>query len=136
MASFDWFAVKLLNWVNVCKKRISPDPMMVICGSSPEGNTQQIKSSSPLQLNSNQTGTVSFVTLLARKLILVNWKSPDAPTHEGWLEGELTHLKLEKWRRSSQGCTQRLHNVWPTFIDYFNEKRDEITITLTLNPDS
>ncbi len=103
----------------VCKKRISPNPIMAIFGTSPEGIT----------LSTNQANMVAFVTLLARKLILVNWRSPKAPTHKYWPEEVLAHLKLEKLRYSSQGCTKKLYNVWQPFMDYFNKD-----VTLTLNP--
>ena len=75
-----------------------------------------------ITLSANQASMVAFVTLLARKLIIVNWKSPNAPTHKHWFEEVLAHLKLEKLRYSSQGCTQKFYNVWQPFIDYFNEK--------------
>ena len=73
-------------------------------------------------LSANQASMVSFVTLLARKVILVNWKSPNAPTHKHWLEEILAHLKLEKCRYSSQGCTQKFYNVSQPFVDCLNEK--------------
>ncbi|KAG7512241.1 hypothetical protein JOB18_024128 [Solea senegalensis] len=96
----------------VCKKRINPDPIMAIFGAVPEGIT----------LSASQANMGAFVTLLARKLILVNWKSPNAPTHKRWLEEVFAHLKLEKLRYSSQGYTQKFFNVWQRFIDYFSEK--------------
>ena len=46
---------------------------MAIFGASPEGIT----------LSTNQANVVAFVTLLARKLILLN---STAPTHKRWLE--------------------------------------------------
>ena len=49
---------------------------MAIFGTSPEGFT----------LSTNQANVVAFVTLLARKLILVNWKSPKTPAHKLWLD--------------------------------------------------
>lgn len=54
---------------------------------------------------------VAFVTLLARKLILVDWKSPKSPTHKRWPEEILAHLKLEKLWYSSPGCTTKFYNV-------------------------
>ena len=95
----------------VCKKRLSHNPIMAIFGALPEGIT----------LSANQASMVAFVTRLAGKLILVNWKSPNAPTHKCWLEEVLAHLKLVKLRYSSQGCTQKFYNVWQPFIDYFND---------------
>ena len=44
---------------------------MAIIGASPEGIT----------LSTNQSTMVVFVTLLARKLILVIWKSPNTNTN-------------------------------------------------------
>lgn len=39
---------------------------------------------------------VAFVTLLARRLILLNWKSPKPPTHSLWIKDIFHFIKLEK----------------------------------------
>ena len=74
---------------------------MAILGASLEG----------IILSVNQASIAAFDTLLASKLILVNWKSPNAPTHKHWLAEVLAHLKLENLGYSSQGCTQKFYNV-------------------------
>lgn len=56
----------------VCQKTISPSPLMAIFGGH--------------ALSKSSKKMVAFATRLARKLILVNWKSQNVPTHKRWLE--------------------------------------------------
>ena len=49
-----------------------------------------------VQLSTNQNNITQFVTLLARGLILLNWKQKKPPTHAALLNDVMQHLELEK----------------------------------------
>lgn len=43
-----------------------------------------------------QADLIAFVTLLARRLILMRWKSPTLPSHTLWMKEMFNNLQLEK----------------------------------------
>lgn len=43
-----------------------------------------------------QADRIAFATLLARRLILLRWKSPTPPSHTLWIKEIFNHLQLEK----------------------------------------
>lgn len=49
-----------------------------------------------------------------------------------WLEDVMAHLKLDKLRYSSKGCTEKFYNVWQPFMGYFCE---ELSMSAPDNPD-
>lgn len=61
---------------------------------------------------------LAFSTLLARRLILLNWKLPNSPSHSRWVREVLNNLKLEKLRLSLKGSVSSFHNTWDPFINF------------------
>ena len=60
---------------------------------------------------------IAFTTLLARHLILLNWKRPVPPSHTRWLKEIMFYLKLEKIKYTLRGVTDTFERVWrPEFI--------------------
>lgn len=49
-----------------------------------------------LVLTSLQHNMILFVTLLARRLILVNWKQTQAPAHSALVTDVMHHLHLDE----------------------------------------
>lgn len=49
-----------------------------------------------IEVSNNQYNLISLVTLLARTLILLNWKQRNPPTHLALVRDVMGHLKLEK----------------------------------------
>ena len=64
---------------------------------------------------------VTFTTLLAQRLILLNWKGPKSPSHTRWLKDVMYHLKLEKMKYSLRGNVREFYSTWGSFMDYFDE---------------
>jgi hypothetical protein len=63
---------------------------------------------------------VAFTTLLARRLILLNWKRPVPPSHTRWLKGIMFCLKLEKIKFTLRGAANKFEKVWMPFLTYFD----------------
>lgn len=94
----------------ICDREISPAPEIAIFGVTPAG----------LTMSRAQKDAIAFSSLLARRLILCNWKSSIPPTHKRWVEDVMAHLKLEKLKHTLRGSTQRFYEVWQPFLNYFN----------------
>lgn len=80
-------------WTDICNSLseilnmpIDPIPITILFGVLP----------STLVVPKFKADFVAFATLLARRLILLKWKSPTPPTVYHWLTDLLSHSKLEK----------------------------------------
>ncbi len=62
------------------------------------------------------TNFVAFLTLLARHVVLLNWKSPQTPSHTRWLKDYLYFMKLEKIRHSLRGPNSTFNTIWKPFL--------------------
>ena len=104
-----WISVfQLLS--EVLGKPLDPDPIMAIFGV----NSDNVK------LSKKQCMVLGAVTLLARRLILLNWKQKNPPSCSALIRDVMHHLQLEKIRFSLKSRTDHFYAVWP-FINYFNK---------------
>ena len=62
---------------------------------------------------------VAFATLLARRRILLEWKSEHSPKASAWMSDLMLFLKLEKIKYTVRGSTQKFHITWDPLILYF-----------------
>lgn len=88
---------------------VAPNPISAIFGVSPSSDL-------PKALKR----AISFTTLLARRLILLNWKVSHSPSHVRWLREVLYNLKIEKLRFSIRGSIKAFHTTWGPFLRYFD----------------
>lgn len=95
---------------------IPPCPIIGLFGVLPPDQT----------LPSHFVDFVAFLTLLARRLILLNWKSPHPPSHSCWIRNVLYFMKLEKIRYS-------FHQTSTVFIKLWEPLRKYVQ-TLQLDP--
>ncbi|CAI5697409.1 unnamed protein product [Oreochromis niloticus] len=95
---------------DIFKKQLPPDPVMALFGVA------TVK-----YLNNKQVCVLSFITLLARRLILLNWKNKAPPTHSALLRDTMYHLQLEKIKFSLRDNVKQFYQIWQPFIDYFNK---------------
>ncbi|CAB1449412.1 unnamed protein product [Pleuronectes platessa] len=65
-----------------------------------------------VELSIEKRHTISFVSLLARRLILLRWRDASSPTHAQWLEEIMSCLKLEK-EKERERPPQRDKQVTP-----------------------
>ncbi|KAI9999558.1 hypothetical protein NQD34_018412 [Periophthalmus magnuspinnatus] len=96
----------------ILKTPIPMDPITALFGVPPAN----------VNLNSKQKNILSYVTLLARRLILLNWKNKNPPTHQNLLRDIIQHLGLEKIKFSLRNKQELFYAIWQPFIDYFNNK--------------
>lgn len=119
-----WSCPKLTTfWMNffdtlsrAYEHTISPNPLSAIFGISPDADL-------PVVLER----ALAFTSLLARRLILLNWKLPRPPTHDRWIKEVLDNLRLEKLRSSLKGTTSKSLGSWNPFLGLVD--------SLNLSPD-
>ena len=95
--------------------QIAPDPIIALFGIS--------------NLPSYLQRVIAFTTLLARRLILINWIHPSPPSHNRWIHEILYCIKLERLRFSLRGSLESFHKTWQPVLDYIGT----LTITNELN---
>ncbi len=72
-----------------------------------------------LAFNSTQKDIIAFTSLLARRSLLLHWKSAKYPSISRWLKDIMFFLKLEKIKYTLRGCTVKFFHKWQPFISYF-----------------
>ena len=75
---------------------------------------------------------IAFTTLLARRLILLKWKSPVPPTYTHWVKEVLYFLKLEKIRLTLIGKAVSFEKSWNPFLSYVNSTSCPIAVSWVL----
>ena len=83
----------------------------------------------PLSLSPADKDLIAFTTLLARRLILLKWKSPVPPTYTHWVKEVLYFLKLEKIRLTLIGKAVSFEKSWNPFLSYVNSKSCPIAVS-------
>lgn len=61
---------------------------------------------------------IAFTTLLARRLILLRWKSSSPPSHSQWIMEILRCVKMEKIRYTIRGSLSTYKKMWEPFFVY------------------
>ena len=86
---------------------IEPNPLIAIFGTPSETVTRA------------QSDVIAFTSLLARRRILLGWKSTTPPSLARWLEDVMLFLKLEKIKFTLRGSMKNFYLRWQPFITYF-----------------
>lgn len=102
----------------ICEQKIYPEPIIAIFGVVPDNSG----------ISRHQSDLMAFSTLLARRLILLSWKSPTPPSHSRWIREVMSALNLEKIRCTIQGSLKRFHKTWHPFLDYYENEFDPNTL--------
>ncbi len=93
---------------SLCRKTINPNPFTAIFGAvKPEEG-----------LSGRLMNAVVFASLLARRLILRNWKASRPPSFNQWVREVLSMLKLEKIKFAVHGSYQKFDEIWSLFVRY------------------
>ena len=119
LAHMFWYCSKLTSyWQSIFKslsdiieKPFDPDPLTAVLGIIRPG----------VKLSTFQYSMIKFVTLLARRLILLNWKQTQVPTHTTLMKDVMHYLQLEKIKFELRGSEDNFYRTWQPFIDHFNE---------------
>ncbi|MBN3289039.1 LIN1 transcriptase, partial [Polypterus senegalus] len=101
------FWTKIFNYLSdSLGLTIPPNPLTAVFGVLPEG----------LKVEKDKQIVIAFTTLLARRLILINWKNPNSPLLSQWETDVLYYLKLEKIKYSVRGSVQTFFKTWQDLI--------------------
>lgn len=91
-------------------KDVQPSAEMAIFGVPGEG----------IAMANKIKDVFSFATLLARRRILLEWKSAHPPKPSVWLNDLMLFLRLEKIKYSIRGSTKKFHTTWDPLLFYFD----------------
>jgi len=108
-----WFAV-FNSLSDVFSMVIDPHPLTALFGVRPEDCEWPL----------NMYNVVAFTTLLARRQILLNWKSSKPPSHARWIWDILFHLRLEKIKFTLRANKDKFFKIWMPFLEYLDNITD------------
>lgn len=98
---FQWFS-------GVYGRGIPPDPELALFGCS-----ETASSYTPEERSALMTGMVA-----AKKMILLDWKSPTPPCFQKWLNELISIMQMERIRFYNSKGPNRYLNIWGPIIDY------------------
>uniref|UniRef100_A0A8C5D9N9 Reverse transcriptase domain-containing protein n=1 Tax=Gouania willdenowi TaxID=441366 RepID=A0A8C5D9N9_GOUWI len=64
---------------------------------------------------------LAFTSLIARRHLLIHWKSTSSPSSTQWINEVMSFLKVEKIRYSKKGMTDKFFQKWQAFLNLFEE---------------
>ncbi len=96
-----------LSYSRIFNKDVCANPLTAIFGIVCENNT----------LSKSELDCVAFTSLLARRLILINWKQSFPPSFKQWARDVLQFLSLEKIRLNLKGSGSKFPAIWCPFIN-------------------
>ena len=94
-------------------KTIAPCPHIAIFGIPDE----------EIALTNKQVNVIAFASLIARRRILLQWKSKSPPSAKAWLIDVMSFLKLEKIKFTIRGSSDKFYNYWQPLIAYVSRLR-------------
>ncbi len=117
LAHMFWMCPKIITYwstifqimSDIIKRPLDPDPVLALFGVKDDNIT----------ISKSQYSVITFVMLLARRLILLNWKQKIPPTHFTWIKDVMQYLQLERIRFSIKDKAYKFYDTWGCFIDYF-----------------
>ncbi len=117
-----WYCPSLYNyWTEIFNtlsevvgEKLKPNALSALFGVAPPS------------LSKSKKDVLAFATLLARRLIVINWKSATAPCHTHWIRDTLYFLKLEKIRLSLTNSSGNFVKLWGPFLQFV--KRTDLSL--------
>ena len=108
LAHMFWLCLTLVSYWSsifdslskILKRPIAPNPLTDVFGIQCDGD----------HLLRAQSNCIAFVTLIARRLILLNWKQAMPPSFKHWIR-DTQFLKLEKLRFALKGSKDNFSSV-------------------------
>uniref|UniRef100_A0A3Q3A000 Reverse transcriptase domain-containing protein n=1 Tax=Kryptolebias marmoratus TaxID=37003 RepID=A0A3Q3A000_KRYMA len=97
---------------------VQPSPLTALFGVLPKNQLLPL----------HQADLVAFLTLLARRIILMHWKNPLPPSHSHWIKDALSFMKLEKIRHTLKGSEIKFLIIWSPFLDHVRSLTLDVTL--------
>uniref|UniRef100_A0AAQ5XLH4 Reverse transcriptase domain-containing protein n=1 Tax=Amphiprion ocellaris TaxID=80972 RepID=A0AAQ5XLH4_AMPOC len=92
------------------KTPIKPDAGLAVLGCTQTTKTIPATMQQPLELG----------LIVAKKLILKEWKSPVAPSFRLWVTDMLSVIQMERLRHDSNDSKNTFTNYWKPFVDHLS----------------
>lgn len=96
---------------HICHAQLHLDPVLALFGVPPVTTN----------LSNKQKLVIRFVTVLSRRLILLNWNKKNPPTYINLLHDVMKHIQLEKIKFELQEKIDDFHSTWDPFLEYFDK---------------
>lgn len=93
---------------DVLQIELDPCPIPALFGVLPD----------TIKISSSKLDFAAFLFLIARRLILIYWKSKHPPSHSLWIKDVLFFSKLEKIRHLKKGAVSKFYKVWEPFLTH------------------
>ena len=74
-----------------------------------------------VQMTSKLKDVFAFATLLARRRILLDWKSEHPPKASASMNDLILFLQLQKIKYSSMGSIHKFHERWDALLSHFEK---------------
>lgn len=71
------------------------------------------------QYSTKELEVIAFTPRIAKRHLLLTWKSTTAPSSIQWIKEVMSFLKVEKIRYSKPGHLNKFYNKWQPFMDLF-----------------
>ncbi len=105
-----WFSIfEILN--SAFNLGIQPNPIMALFGVTGDD----------IHITKDKENALAFATLIARRRILLEWKSPIPPKLSLWLSDVMFFLKTEKFKYFLRGSTRAFYKTWDPLIIYIEK---------------
>lgn len=95
---------------DVCGAQLRPDPMLALFGIPPV----------TVNLVNKQKTVIKFVSVLARRLILLHWNKKKPQTFFNLLHVIMKHIQLEKIKFEIKGKVEDFHLIWDRFLEHWD----------------
>ena len=103
----DTFWSKIFNWFSTqLKENILPDPKLAVLGCS----------DNLASLTSNQNQILKLGMVAAKKIILLDWKSPLSPCFNRWLNEMLSIARMEQICSCKGKPQEDFLSIWNPFL--------------------
>lgn len=96
------------TYSSVTGQTISPDPLISSFRVIPP----------QYFLSKSHSNIIAYSSLLARRLILIEWKDSQPPTFGQWIKSVMYHIHLGKIKCTLRGCVEIFYASWQPFIDF------------------
>uniref|UniRef100_A0AAR2LAI9 Reverse transcriptase domain-containing protein n=2 Tax=Pygocentrus nattereri TaxID=42514 RepID=A0AAR2LAI9_PYGNA len=104
------FWSRIFDWLSkILEIKLDFDPIIVICGCS------ALSSTFPYKIQQ----VVMAAMIVAKKLLLLNWKSPSAPSFKHWLAEMLNFASMEHLCSRRPSAQKYINHIWNPIISYF-----------------
>lgn len=114
-----WLCPELIPfWSSIFKSisdifllKLEPSPLVALFGLNLTN----------VSLSSLQSNALAFCLIIAKRIILLNWKNPSPPNYFHWMYDLLQFIQIEKIRYTIKDKAEDFYSIWQPFLLYFKK---------------